>query len=138
MTHTTFTSSGESGVSVLIVEDNAVNARLLGEILKAGGHRFRVAADGNDGLRIAREWLPALVITDLQMPGMDGLTLTRLLKADPATMMIPIIAVSAHAMPEHFAAAKDAGADRFITKPIRFQSFLAEVADVLDAYAVRS
>src|SRR5688572_23003093 len=138
MTHTPLTSSGGSGVSVLIVEDNAVNARLLGEILKAGGHWSRVAEDGNEGLRIAREWLPAIVITDLQMPGMDGLTLTRLLKADPATTMIPIIVVSAHAMPEHCAAAKEAGADRFITKPVRFQSFLAEVADVLDAYAVRS
>ena len=120
-------------VSVLVVEDNAVNARLICEILRSGGYDSRVAVDGFEGLNLARNWKPAVVVTDLQMPGMDGLTLTRLLKADPLTSSIPVIAVSAHAMPEHRAAARDAGADSFITKPIRLQSFLSEVAHVVAA-----
>ena len=116
---------------VLIVEDNSTNARLTADILRAAGYTTQLAVDGADGLRMARELKPALILTDLQMPGLDGLTLTRMLKADPSTATIPIIALTAHAMAEHREDAVQAGCCAFISKPIRFRPFLAEVAHAL-------
>lgn len=116
---------------ILVVEDNPANSRLICEMLRAGGYRVHVAADGLQGLDRARGLRPALILTDLQMPGLDGLTLTQTLKSDPATAQVPVLAVTAHAMADHRASALAAGCAGFVTKPIRFQPFLAEIADVL-------
>jgi two-component system cell cycle response regulator DivK len=132
-------ADGAASTSVLIVEDNRVNARLMTEMLKAGGYSSRVAYDGREGLEIVRDRLPELIITDFQMPGLDGIAMTKLLKADPATASIPVIAVTAHAMPEHERSAKEAGCAGYLSKPIRLQSFLAEIVRVLAAaHAVRT
>lgn len=115
---------------VLIVEDNSTNARLAADMLRAGGYQTQRASDGQEGLRLARELQPALILTDLQMPGLDGLGMTRLLKDDVSTAAIPVIAVTAHAMSEHQEAARQAGCCAFISKPFRFRDFLAEINHV--------
>jgi CheY-like chemotaxis protein len=116
---------------VLVVEDHERNARMLEAMLSSAGYRSQWACDGEQGLRLVADLNPTVVITDLQMPGMDGLAMTRQLKANPATAPIPVIALSAHAMTEHGEQALAAGCVKFLTKPIRFQSLLTEVADVV-------
>ena len=128
-------SADRSGALVLVVEDNVTNARLTTHMLKAGGYQVRVANDGQQGLEMARELLPDLILTDLQMPGLDGLALARLLKQDAATTGIPIVALTAHAMLDHRERALEAGCASFIAKPIRLQSFLTEVSHVLQRTA---
>lgn len=119
------------GRLVLVVEDNDKNARLTVAMLGSAGYQTRWAADGTEGLRLARELHPDLILTDLQMPGLDGVAMTRALKADAATAPIPVIAVTAHALAEHRQQALEAGCTKFLTKPFRFQALLAEVADAI-------
>jgi two-component system cell cycle response regulator DivK len=119
------------GQLVLVVEDNDKNARLTVAMLDSAGYRTRLASNGDDGLRLAGELCPALIITDLQMPGLDGVDMTRALKSRARTASIPVIAVTAHALTEHRHAALTAGCCRFLPKPIRYRALLAEVADVI-------
>ncbi len=102
---------------VLVVEDNAMNRKLMRDILEI---RFEVleATRAEEALALLRETPPDLILMDLQLPGMDGLTLTRQLKADPATKPIPIIAVSAHAMQANIDQALAAGCAHYVTKPL--------------------
>lgn len=116
---------------VLVVEDNPTNARLTSQMLAAGGYEVAVASDGSQGAELARQLVPDLVLTDLQMPGLDGLAMTALLKQDPVTAAIPVAALTAHAMPEHRELARKAGCAAFLTKPIRLQELLREVSHVL-------
>ncbi|HWC88583.1 MAG TPA: response regulator [Pirellulales bacterium] len=121
---------------VLVVEDNPINARLTSHMLLAGGYQVLLATDGHEGAEMARRLVPDLVLTDLQMPGLDGLGLARLLKEAPETAGIPIVALTAHAMTDHRDRALEAGCVAFISKPIRLQSFLSEVHNVLKHRAV--
>ncbi len=123
--------SADQGPLVLVVEDNEKNARMLMAMLGGAGYQTRWAADGKEGLRLASQLRPALVITDLQMPGLDGLAMTRQLKANVETAAIPVVALTAHAMAEHSRQSLEAGCIKFLTKPIRYQLLLTEVADVL-------
>lgn len=120
---------------VLIVEDNEKNARLTMAMLEAGGYRTEVAGNGREGLQKTTELQPALVVTDLQMPGMDGLEMTRALKLNPETTDIPVIAVTAHALSEHRRDALAAGCQGFLTKPFRYQTLLNEVGHALGSIA---
>jgi CheY-like chemotaxis protein len=124
-------SPGTQGDLVLVVEDNEKNARLIIAMLKASGYQTSWAADGREGLRMASELDPRLIITDLQMPHVDGLEMTRALKGQADTASIPVIAVSAHALAEHRDHALAAGCCKFLTKPFRYESLLAEVADAI-------
>ena len=131
-------ASADSQPLVLVVEDNQLNARLSCEMLKAGGYRAQVAVSGGEGLRLAQELRPLLIITDMQMPGMDGLAMTRALKADPQLAAIPVIALTAHVMPEHRRQALAAGCAAFLCKPLRLHPFLNEIEHVLEhACAIR-
>jgi CheY-like chemotaxis protein len=121
----------EPGKLVLVVEDNEKNARLTVAMLESAGYRTCVAPDGNAGQRLAAELRPAVIITDLQMPGLDGLAMTRQLKAGPATRQIPVIAVSAHALSDHRRDALAVGCCSFVTKPFRLRTLLGEVADAI-------
>jgi two-component system cell cycle response regulator DivK len=116
---------------VLVVEDNEKNARMIIAMLSAAGYRTHWAADGDEGLRAACELRPALVMTDLQMPRLDGLAMTRALKARADTAAIPVVAVTAHALAEHREQALAAGCSKFLTKPFRYQALLAEVANAI-------
>ncbi len=118
---------------VLVVEDNEKNARMLLTMLAAGGYEAHWAVDGTEGLRLTAEMQPSLVITDLQMPGLDGLEMTRRLKSNPQTAAIPVIALSAHAMAEHAEQSLAAGCVKFLTKPVRYQLLLSEISNALDS-----
>ncbi|MEX2114720.1 MAG: response regulator [Pirellulales bacterium] len=135
MTDATMTSNpsdpGATPPLVLVVEDNEKNARMLVAMLTGAGYDAHWAADGEEGLRLADQLKPALVITDLQMPGLDGLSMTRRLKSNAATAAIPVVALTAHAMAEHSRQSFEAGCLKFLTKPIRYQLLLSEVADAL-------
>ena len=116
---------------ILLVEDNADNQEIYRIILAHHGHAVLQAWDGEEGVRMAREHRPDLILMDLTMPVIDGLEATRILKADPATAAIPVIALTAHAMQEDLEAAEAAGCVAFLSKPAAPQLVAAEVGRVL-------
>jgi CheY-like chemotaxis protein len=103
---------------ILMVDDHPGNLKLLSFILTKVGHEVRVAVDATQALAVLEEFRPRLILMDLQLPGMDGLELTRRLKANPAHRDVVIVAVTASAMKGDEQRAKDAGCDGYITKPI--------------------
>ena len=115
---------------VLIVEDNEANMRLARLLLVNAGHSVLWAADAETGLTLAREKQPALILMDIQLPGMDGLAATSLLKQDPHTAHIPVIALTAMAMKEDRDKTLRAGCDAYIIKPLRYKE-LYQVIDTL-------
>ena len=103
---------------VLIVDDNPTNLKLVAYLVKANGYEVETAGDAEAALAAIRANPPKVVLMDLQLPGVDGLELTRQLKADPATRDIAIIAVTAYAMKGDREKAIEAGCDDYVTKPI--------------------
>jgi CheY-like chemotaxis protein len=116
---------------VLIVDDNPVNLKLTASVLEFAGYQILAATDANQALAVIRQTPPDLILMDIALPGMDGLTLTRQLKADPATRHIPIVALTASAMKGDDQKAKAAGCDGYITKPIDTRKFAGQVAEIL-------
>jgi two-component system cell cycle response regulator DivK len=121
--------------SVLVVEDNPGNMTLSTFLLETAGHTVLSATDGESGVALARSQQPELILMDIQLPGMDGLQATALLKADPATSAIPVIALTALAMKGDEERIRAAGCDGYIAKPLSYQEFLATVAAHLEATA---
>jgi two-component system, cell cycle response regulator DivK len=113
---------------VLIVEDNPTNLTLAVFLLQSAGHTVLSAADAEAGLTLARDEQPNLILMDIQLPGMDGLEATLLLKRDEATRAIPVIALTALAMKGDEERIRAAGCDGYIAKPMRYQEFLATIA----------
>ena len=113
---------------ILIVDDNATNLKLATEVLALEGHAISQAADANEALVLLRTLQPDLVLMDIALPGMDGLELTRQLKATDAFADVPIVALSAFAMKGDQEKAFAAGCDGYITKPINTRTFAAQVA----------
>lgn len=107
--------------TVLVVEDNPANMKLTSLFLHSFGHSVLAAIDAETGLQLARRKRPDLILMDIQLPGMDGLTATAALKHDPETQSIPIIAVSALAMKADEERSRDAGCDAYIVKPLRYK-----------------
>lgn len=122
---------------ILVVEDSPTSMMLAVAVLEKFGHTVLPAERALAGIETARREQPDLILMDIQMPGMDGIEATRILKADPATRDIPIIALTAFAMNEDIARMLAAGCDAYITKPIRYKEFLAEVETRLKARAQR-
>lgn len=118
---------------VLIVDDNPQNLKLAKVILAAEGYEVKTAIDAEDALRILESFLPRLILMDLQLPRMDGLELTRRLKADPARREIIIIALTAYAMKGDDEKAFAAGCDGYISKPIDIDALPRVVAEHLVA-----
>jgi len=116
---------------VLVVEDTAANMKLASMLLGKAGYQVFQANNATDGIALAREHLPDLILMDIQLPGMDGLTATRLLKAETATRDIKVVALTAFAMKGDEEKMIAAGCDGYIAKPIQYKSFLAEVARIL-------
>lgn len=116
---------------ILIVEDTPANMLLAGTILQSAGHTLLQAADAPQGLALAREHRPDLVLMDIQLPGMDGLTATRALKADERTETIPVLALTAFAMKGDEERMRAAGCAAYVSKPLRYQLLLAAVDDLL-------
>lgn len=115
---------------VLIVEDNEANMRLARLLLVNAGHTTVWAPDAETDLTQAREQQPALILMDIQLPGMDGLAATALLKQDPLTAHIPVIALTAMAMKEDREKTRLAGCDAYVIKPLRYKE-LYQVIDTL-------
>jgi two-component system cell cycle response regulator DivK len=113
---------------ILVVEDNPDNMLLTVMLLESVGHDVLSAVDAEAGLTLARAEQPDLILMDIQLPGMDGLEATALLKADPLTRAVPVIALTALAMKGDEERIRAAGCDGYIAKPIGIQDFLASVA----------
>jgi two-component system cell cycle response regulator DivK len=113
---------------ILIVEDNADNMFLTVLLLQAAGHTALTAIDAEAGLTLARVEQPDLILMDIQLPGMDGLEATLLLKADAATCAIPVIALTALTMKGDEARIRAAGCDGYIAKPMGAQDFMSTIA----------
>ncbi len=113
---------------VLVIEDNATNMTLAVFLLQSAGHTALSATDAEAGLTLAREARPDLILMDIQLPGMDGLEATALLKKDETTRAIPVIALTALAMKGDEARIRAAGCDGYIAKPMRYLDFLKTVA----------
>lgn len=113
---------------ILVIEDNPLNLELVTDLLEAKGFRVLQAQTAEEGVRSARENAPELILMDLSLPGMDGLAAAKMLKADPATARLPIVALTAHAMRGDDAIAKAAGCDGYLTKPIDTRRFLEQIA----------
>ncbi|HEV8324102.1 MAG TPA: response regulator [Myxococcota bacterium] len=119
------------GEPLLVVDDNPANLKLLRLTLQLEGFEVRTAEDAEEALRVLASFRPRLILMDLQLPGMDGLDLTRRLKADPATRDVIILAVTAYAMKGDDEKARAAGCDGYVTKPIDTQTLTALVAAYL-------
>jgi CheY-like chemotaxis protein len=124
-------AADRAGPLVLVVEDNAVNLELVEAVLEREGYHVVSAASAEEALGRLERFRPHLVLLDIQLPGLDGLDLTRLLKANPETAGIPIVALSAHARHEDRQAALDAGCIEYIAKPIDTRALPAQLAAVL-------
>lgn len=120
---------------ILVVEDNASNMRLTTFLLESVGHTVLSATDAEAGLEIARAERPDLVLLDVQLPGMDGLQATALLKGGAETRSIPVIALTALAMKGDAERIRSAGCDGYIAKPVAHREFLATVARFLPVVA---
>ena len=116
---------------VLVVEDNPANLVLTQALLRRAGHRVAGAGSATEATERLREALPDLILMDIQLPGEDGLSLTRRLKADPRTAAIPVVALTAHAMSGDSAEALAAGCSGYITKPIDTRAFPEQVGSFL-------
>jgi two-component system cell cycle response regulator DivK len=116
---------------ILIIEDNAANMKLATLLVRNAGHTVLSALDAETGLTLARSGQPDLVLMDVQLPGMDGLAATTLLKQDPATAAIPVIALTALAMKADAERCELAGCDAYIAKPLRYQDLYATMNTLL-------
>ena len=118
---------------ILVVEDNEVNQLLTASVLEREGFLVDVAGTSLQALDLLRSHAPDLILMDIQLPGMDGLTFTRSLKADPATALIPIVALTAHAMNGDREQSLAAGCAGYISKPIDTRTFGRQVRDFLSS-----
>jgi two-component system cell cycle response regulator DivK len=121
-----------AGELILVVEDNEKNRKLVRDVLTVKGYRVLETETGEDGVRVAREQHPALILMDIQLPGIDGIEALRQLRADPATAAIPIVAVTASVMARDRQAILAAGFDAYQAKPISVRPFLELMREVLD------
>ena len=117
---------------ILVVEDDELSRDLLRRRLKRRRFDVVVAVDGPEGLAVARREKPDVVLMDVGLPGMDGLEVTRQLKADDRTRHIPVIALTAHAMTGDEQKALDAGCDDYDTKPVEFSRLLGKIARFIE------
>ena len=117
---------------ILIIEDNEKNRKLVRDVLQYKGYKTLEAETGEDGVRLAQESSPALILMDIQLPGMNGIEALGRLRADPKTKKIPVIAVTASAMTHDRAKIMAAGFDGYQSKPINVKEFRVAVREMLD------
>ncbi|MBV8544039.1 MAG: response regulator [Acidobacteria bacterium] len=120
-----------SAACILVVDDNPTNLKLVSDILQFEGYQILKASDAESARQMVHDTPPDLILMDIALPGMDGLTLTRLLKADETTRHIVIVALTAFAMKTDDARAREAGCDGYITKPIDTRTLPGTVAGYL-------
>lgn len=124
-----------STAHVLIIEDDLDNLEMVQFLLQRAGYATLTAQNGTEGLQLAQNQLPELILLDMTIPGLDGWKLAAALKADESTRRIPIIALTAHTLPGDRKRALDAGCDGYISKPLNVETFLEDVAAFLSRKA---
>jgi CheY-like chemotaxis protein len=120
-----------AGESILAVDDNPANLKVVRFLLAARGYDVRTAVDAGEAMAAIRAAAPRLILMDLQLPGVDGLELTRQLKADPATAGILVVALTAYAMKGDEQRAREAGCDAYVAKPIDTRALPGMIASLL-------
>jgi len=125
------------GEPILIVDDNAVNLKLLRITLAVAGYDVQTAVDAEQAMSVLASFRPRLILMDIQLPGMDGLELTRRLKADPSTRDAIVLAVTAYAMKGDEQRALAAGCDGYVTKPIDTRTLAGTIARSLEQGAAK-
>ncbi len=123
-----------SGELILIVEDQPLNRKLLRDVLQAKGYRTLEVETGEEGVRLAKEKHPQLILMDIQLPGISGIEALKRLRQDSVTRAIPIVAVTASAMEQNKKEILAAGFDGYQSKPIKVTAFLEAVRDKLDEH----
>jgi CheY-like chemotaxis protein len=116
---------------ILLVEDNEMNRDMLSRRLQRKGYEIFLAEDGGKGVEMAKSHLPDLILMDMSLPVLDGWEATKQVKADPATQMIPVIALTAHAMEGDEQKALAAGCDDYDTKPVELTRLLGKIETLL-------
>src|SRR5499425_1089547 len=127
-----------AGELILIIEDNEKNRKLVRDVLQVKGFKTIESETAEEGLKLAVEKSPSLILMDIQLPGMDGITALKHLKTDPKTQSIPVIAITASAMTYNRVTMLAEGFDGFQSKPISVKDFLEEVRRVLDSDQVNA
>jgi CheY-like chemotaxis protein len=122
-----------SGELILIIEDNEKNRKLARDVLQVKGYQTIESETAEEGIELAREKSPALILMDIQLPGIDGITALKQLRLNPKTKSIPVIAITASAMTHNRQTMLAEGFDGYQTKPISLKDFLGEVQRVLAA-----
>lgn len=117
--------------TMLVIDDNPINLKLASEVLEIEGYRVVRATDAEAALQLLQTLTPDLILTDIGLPGIDGLTLVRRLRRDPRLGRIPMVALSAFAMTGDAQRALDAGCDGYVAKPIDTRTFAAQVSAYL-------
>jgi two-component system cell cycle response regulator DivK len=117
---------------ILVVEDNAKNLKLIRDVLQFSGYEVVEARSGEEGVELAGRHSPDLVLMDLQLPGMDGVEALRLLRADPVTKSVPVVAVTAFAMETDRDRTLHAGFDGYVEKPISVRALPSQVKSFLE------
>jgi two-component system cell cycle response regulator DivK len=117
--------------TILLIEDNALNIKLAKAILKTGNHHVLVAEDAESGLQLARKNRPHLILMDIQLPGIDGLAATEIIKKDPDLKHIPVIALTSYAMKDDREKSFAAGCDEHISKPVDYAELLDKISIIL-------
>jgi len=118
---------------ILIIEDNEKNMKLARDVLQSRGYRTLEAVTGEDGVRLAKESKPDLVLMDIQLPGINGIEALRQVRADPDCARIPIVAFTASVTPADRSQISAAGFDGFLSKPINLKEFLETVKRLLES-----
>jgi CheY-like chemotaxis protein len=116
---------------ILIVDDNPIDLKLVAELLEVHGFQVECAADAEEAQRILLHRVPDLIVTDIALPGMDGLTFTRRLKADERLRDVPVVALTAFAMRGDEERAAAAGCRTYIVKPIDIRRFAGQMSEIL-------
>ena len=117
--------------TILVIEDNELNMKLVRSLLKMGNYDVIEAIDAEKGMQLARKNHPDLILMDIQLPGIDGLSATKILKADPVLQEIPIVALTSHAMEGDDKKALDVGCNGYIAKPIDTKNFLTTIGQFI-------
>jgi CheY-like chemotaxis protein len=118
--------------TILVIEDNKLNMKLVNGLVKIGKYRMLEAEDAESGIELIREQRPDLVLMDIQLPGMDGLSATKIIKEDPDLTDIPIVALTSYAMQGDEEKALAAGCTGYITKPIDTRKFLETLSQYFE------
>ena len=122
---------------ILVIDDHSINRKLFESVLKSAGYDVSSEGDAMSGISRARLEVPDLIIMDINLPELDGLSATRQIKADPVLRSVPVIAITAHATKEFENRSREAGCDGFITKPISPPAFLEAIRPHLSRVSAR-